>query len=279
MLNFFRFLQKHNYIFVFIILEALALWLIISTNDYQRAVSGSVITSIEGRVFNFSSGISNFFKLKSDNHSLQVENAYLRSKLKESYRDDSQTELPADSLMFNDENNFQMFTYIPAQVINNSVNKRNNHIIINKGKHDGVEINMGVVSPTSVVGVVTGVTEHFATVLPVLHSRSKISAKLKNDYEYGIISWNGLDYKKGEMTGVPLHAKINIGDTIVTSGHTQRYPLNIPIGIITDFSHNNGNGFYNIDVSFIEDYRKLNLVYVVENFYKNEIDSLLNINE
>ncbi|MDR2083375.1 MAG: rod shape-determining protein MreC [Bacteroidales bacterium] len=280
MLNFFRFLLKHNFIFVFIILEVIALWLVLSTNDYQRAVSGSFVTSIEGKVFDISSNITDFFKLKSTNKTLQEENAYLRSLLPESFRDDLRIELPADSSIFTPHSNYQQYKYIPAKVINNSVNKRNNHILINKGKVDGIEVNMGVISPISVVGVVVNVSEHYAAIMPVLHSRSKISAKLNNDDEFGIISWNSNNYRIGEMSGIPLHARINIGDTIVTSGRTQRYPYNIPIGIISNYSYNNGNGFYNIEVSFIEDYRKLNLVYVIDNLFKQETDSLLiNLNE
>jgi len=273
MLNFFRFFLRHNFIFAFIILEGVALWLAISSNNHQRAVSGVFVTNIEGKVFDISYRITSFFSLSGVNKNLQNENARLRGMLAESFRDDEQTEIPADTSTL-EHGNFRMYQYIPARVINNSVNKKNNHVVINKGRRDGIELNMGVISPNSVIGVVVDVTNHYSAIMPILHFRSKTSAKLMSHDEYGVISWNGNDYRKGEMSGIPLHAKINIGDTVVTSGRTQRYPANIPIGIITNFSDISGSGFYNIEISFIENYRNINLVYAVNNLFKQETDSL-----
>ena len=66
---------------------------------------------------------------------------------------------------------------IPAQVISNSVRQRDNLITINVGSDDGVEPEMGVISGTGVVGIISKVTPHYALVLSVLNSRSSISWK------------------------------------------------------------------------------------------------------
>ncbi|MDD4142517.1 MAG: rod shape-determining protein MreC [Bacteroidales bacterium] len=262
MLSFFRFLLKHNFIIIFLLLEAISIWLVLSSNDYQRFVSGKTVSSIEGGLYKFTSNITGFFKLRSANDMLMEENAMLRDELNASLRDD------CDSIPVH------VYRHIPANIIYNTVNKRNNYMIIDKGTDDGILEEMGVISSTSIVGVVVNAGEKYSSVLPVLHQRTKISVKLKNENEYGVVKWEGYDYRKGVIEEIPVHSKIKLNDTIVTSGRSQRYPEGIPVGVISDFSVKEGTGFYSIEITFIEDYRKVNKVYAVENMYKTELDSL-----
>ena len=52
-------------------------------------------------------------------------------------------------------------------MINNSTNKRNNFITLNKGKVNGVKKGMGVVSNNGVIGVVHSVSENYSLVLSI----------------------------------------------------------------------------------------------------------------
>jgi rod shape-determining protein MreC len=47
---------------------------------------------------------------------------------------------------------------------------------------------------------------------------------------YGIVSWEGDNYDELSMDYVPATIEIQEGDLIVTSGYSNIYPPNIPIG-------------------------------------------------
>lgn len=295
MLNLFRFLIKYLSVIVFLLLETLSILLIINTDNYNSFKIGTSVSEISGSFFKMKNDVRNYFNLSSINKQLMEDNAQLQSKL--SYYnslandiDTLSTFIISDTLKFvnakeydsltlsvnyNPADTIQIYKYYPATVVQNTVNKRNNYIIIDKGSEDGIAENMCVVSSTGVVGVILETSKNFASVLPMLHSRTKISAKLKNDNEFGIIEWNGLNPKFGNMREIPYHANINIGDTVVTSGRSNIYPINIPIGTISDYSVSDGDGFYLINIEFFEDYRRLNNVYVIKNNYSTQIDSLV----
>ncbi|MGI6717910.1 MAG: rod shape-determining protein MreC [Bacteroidales bacterium] len=293
MLNLFRFLIKYLSVIVFLCLETLSVLLIINTDNYNSFKIGSSVSNISGSFFKKKNNIKNYFNLSSINKQLMEENALLLSKLStysalDQKKDTLNTFIISDTLKFvniseidNLNVNFvandtlHIYQYYPATVVQNTVNKRNNYIIIDKGSEDEIKENMCVISSVGVVGVVLETSKNFASVLPMLHSRTKISAKLKNDNEFGIVEWNGLNPKYGNMREIPYHVNISIGDTIVTSGRSNIYPINIPIGTISDYSLSDGDGFYNINIEFFEDYRRLNNVYVIKNNYSTQIDSLV----
>lgn len=293
MLNLFRFLIKYLSVIVFLCLETLSVLLIINTDNYNSFKIGSSVSNISGSFFKKKNNIKNYFNLSSINKQLMEENALLLSKLStysalDQKKDTLNTFIISDTLKFvniseidNLNVNFvandtlHIYQYYPATVVQNTVNKRNNYIIIDKGSEDEIKENMCVISSVGVVGVVLETSKNFASVLPMLHSRTKISAKLKNDNEFGIVEWNGLNPKYGNMREIPYHVNISIGDTIVTSGRSNIYPINIPIGTISDYSLSDGDGFYNINIEFFEDYRRLNNVYVITNNYSTQIDSLV----
>ena len=71
------------------------------------------------------------------------------------------------------------FNYIPAKIINKSVFKRNNFLTINKGSKDGINVGMGVVTDKGVIGVIYSVSENYALILSLLHSKSAVGIFLK----------------------------------------------------------------------------------------------------
>lgn len=57
-----------------------------------------------------------------------------------------------------------------ADVVNNSVTYLSNYITVNKGRKDGVEPDMGVVSERGVVGIVSTVSRPFFRCNPSVES-------------------------------------------------------------------------------------------------------------
>jgi len=265
----FAFLWRHYFFFLFLILEFISFLFIINHSYYQRATIISSANGITGYVYNTTSSITSYFGLKKANNELAEENARLRSL-------ESVVLLAADTLQHfrEDSTHKQLYRYINAKVISNSISKRNNYLLLNKGLSQGVGNDMAVITPKGVVGIVKNVSLNFSSVLSVLHKQTRISAKIKKNNQLGTLIWQGTNYRVGTVKDIPTHIQLNIGDTITTSGFSYIFPEEIPIGSINEYYIREGDNFYTIKLDFFVDYNNLSNVMVVDNLMKKEQDSL-----
>jgi rod shape-determining protein MreC len=158
----------------------------------------------------------------------------------------------------------ESFKLIPAQIINNSINQRNNHFTIDKGTGDGIREGMGVISPQGIVGIIDHVGKQYATAISILHSAARISAAIQRNGYFGSLVWKEMDPAHMILEAVPRQADILVGDTIVTSGFSFIYPKGIFIGTVERYWVEGGSNYYTIEVRLHEDIARMNHVYVIE---------------
>ena len=164
---------------------------------------------------------------------------------------------------------------IPARIIDNSVRKRDNMLVINVGSKDGVTPEMGVVSGTGIVGIVSAVTPHHALVMSILNSNSSISCRLRGTEYFGYLKWKGGKPLRAYMADVPRHAHIKKGDIVETSGFSNVFPAGIFLGKVAEIK-NSGDGLaYELEILLSTDLANLRHVAVINNHIKAELDSLL----
>ncbi len=264
-----QFLIKHYNFFLFVILEFFAFFLIIKSNYYQQSVFINSSNSFSGGIYKTKSNITDYFSLKITNKILAEENALLRNSMQNAY-------LKTNNKIFvvNDTMYQQQYEYVEAAVISNSFNRINNYLTLNKGYNQGLRKEMGVITSQGVVGIIKDVSANFSTVTSVLHSKSKISAKIKKNNYIGTVVWEGGDYRMATLKDIPTHVKISSGDTIVTSGYSLIFPGDIMIGTIYLYDINKGNDFYDIKIRLTTDFNKVSYVYVVKSLMKDELEAL-----
>ncbi len=250
-----------NYAFLlFLLLEVISLVFVFNYNKYQKVQYLNSSNRITASVYNSFSSVIQYFGLAKVNRVLAEENAKLKSNLQTI----SPEGITTDST----------YRYISARIINNTVNKTQNYITINKGRKNGVQPDMGIISPEGIVGVITSVSESYAFGFSVLNSRWGLSAKLKKNGFYGPIEWNGDDYQFVNLIEIPFHVEMAVGDTIVTSGHSAIFPEGIMVGTIESFSQPEGESFYSINVKLATDFKSIHFVEVIDNLNKGEIKEL-----
>jgi rod shape-determining protein MreC len=267
--NLIRFLQKYYYVFLFLILEGIAIYFISCNSYYQGSAITNLANNVAGYTFDQCNKISHYFSLASVNEELVKENARLREQIESSYVKYT------DRVMIKDDTIYkQQFAFMEAKVISKSINKRNNYFMLNKGRSSGIDKDMSVIAQNGIVGIVTQVTDNFSLVMTVLHQDSKIAVKNKRTQASGTLVWEGGSYEKGEIIDIPSSMPLKVGDTIITSGFSRNFPEGIIVGYIEKFSKDQGSGFYNVDIKYSTDYNKLGFVYVVKNFFKIEQEQL-----
>ena len=229
MVNLLRFFLRYYLLFLFVALQGFCFFLIYSKNKYNQATYINVANGVSGRFYSTVSGVSEYLHLRGVNDSLALENAHLRAQLLDS-RFDNKT----DSLFVRDSATrfVQVYSYIPARVIRNSVNQATNIIYLEKGKLQGINKQMGVIAPNGIVGQVINVTDNYAAVMSVLSKDFKVSAKFKKNEFFGNLHWDGINSTSATLEEIPKHVPAKVGDTIVTSGFSQLFPRNVMIGVV-----------------------------------------------
>ena len=267
-----RYLYRHHVVILFIVLEVTAFIFVFSRNNFQRSAFLNSANYVSGNIYARYSSVVNYFRLSSVNRSLAEENARLRQALYVTTGDS----VPARALI-RDSLLTSQYRFIPARVINNSVNRQNNYLTLNKGSKHGVRPDMGVITADGVVGVVLNVSDSYSTVISLLNQRWNVPARLKRNNYFGPMSWEGKDYRYGLLNDIPFHVELTQGDTVVTSGFSTIFPEGLMLGVIDTFNKEGGNNFYYIRVGLSVDFKALTYVEIIENKNRREIEALENL--
>jgi len=256
--------------------------MIVTYNNFQRASFLDSSNFFSGSILDWFSSYTQYLNLKSVNLKLAEENALLRTALQDRLiKTNYGNSLTKDSLYLSSINTDSLkranYFFSTARIVNNSVNQQHNFITINKGWFNGVKRDMGVIANGNVVGLVINVSDHYSTVISLLNSRWKLSAKIKSNNYFGSLSWNGKDYRKVSLNEIPYHVPVQNGDTVVTTGYSASFPEGLVIGTISDYSIGSGSNFYKIEVTLAADFKNLVMVGLVENKHRNEINQLESI--
>lgn len=267
MRNLLVFITKYNAFFLFIIFFALSIALIVQNNTFQRASILNSSNLIIGQSYERVNSLQEYLRLAQINDSLAIENARLRGQLKTAFYFDS-----IDQKTTADTNRFQQYSYIVAQVVNNSIHQTNNTITINRGSRHGITPEMGVISTSGIVGIVTNVSAHYATIRSILHQDTKISARILENQAFGSLVWGqeGIDPQVAVLKDIPNHVEVKKGYHITTSGYSSMFPANIPVGRVLNTRQRSGEISADIKVRLSTDFSRLSYVYVINNVLARE---------
>ncbi len=268
MRNLLNLIYRYHFSLLFLLLETVAVSMGVRYNLYQKAKFVGFTENIAAFFNESVSSFTDYFHLVETNRRLSLENTMLRNQLQRVYR--------SDELFFFSEHDTihrQKYFFTSARVISNTVTRMHNYLTLDKGRDQGIEPDMGVICPEGIVGVTTGVTGNFTSVLSVLNLNFHVSAKLKKNDYFGTISWDGQDYRTVILSEIPYHVDVSPGDTVVTSGYSSLFPEGIPIGTVIEAHVENGN-FYHIRVRLFTDFRHLTYVDVIRNLQKEEQQKL-----
>lgn len=255
MLEFFRLIIKNITFLVFIILEIISVFLIIQFSAPQKRLFVTSASSAIGKLVKEYQGAISFFRLKKENDLLMEENASIRAQL---ISLSNRLEEENASNFFSTQKN----EMIPCKVLSNSIALPDNYLLLNKGEKDGIKLQMGVFSSVGVVGIIIETGDHYATAMSLLHRQARISAGIGRTGFFGNMVRKEVDPFHMIIEDIPAHATVAIGDTIVTSGYSNIFPPDIPIGVVSQINEPmEGDYFKTLEVDLMNDLSKLTYVY------------------
>ncbi len=262
--NLLEFLQKHNHWFVFVILEVVSMVLLFQYNSYQGSAWFSTANAITGKLYEWNASVETFFSLTKVNQELTQRNVYLEHQVQQ--LSDSLVRVSKDSTVIRRDQiaMLQSYKLIPAKVVDNSIDRPDNLITIDKGAADGIRKDMGVVSGTGVVGIVYLVAEHYSIVIPVLNTKSNISCTIQHRGYFGYLRWKGGASELAYVEEVPRHAHFKLGDYMVTSGYSAVFPPGLRVGKILHVFNSADGLSYRVQVRLSTDFARLRDVCVID---------------
>lgn len=155
--------------------------------------------------------------------------------------------------------------FIAADVISNAdANAPLQTISINKGTRDGIAVGMPVVSQLGLVGRISDVTANASRVLLITDVSSAISGRLQTTRDEGSIVGQASNDLRMEF--IPLNAKVQEGDIVITSGLGGNLPAGIVIGQVTSVQQREFELFQNAVVRSLNNFATLETVLVITNF-------------
>jgi len=266
-----NFILRNRNAFLYGFLALIALVMTIRSHNYHQSKFFNSSKWLTGNVYGTGADISSYFGLREENQRLVEENEQLRRILFNSQEDSIQ---PLDSSLIT-------YQVTNAKLVKNSFSSPRNYLTINKGKKQGIQQDMGVITTKGILGIVENVSNNFATVQSVLNTKSNINAKIKNTNYFGSLIWDTKDYTIAQLVDIPRLVPLVVGDTIVTGGMSSIFPENIPIGTIKKYDLDASQSFYNIDVELFNDMANIKNVYLIKNKNKEEIEELeeITVNE
>ena len=276
-----EFLQKYRHWFVFLILETIALVTYLSGSLYSRSLGWYATSAVFGRVNELMTEGWSYVDLRPRNEELLRENARLRTAytLLARQMQDAEAHGLLPRLHATDSLPIDPSAVIIARVVNRVTHTGEVYYTINKGRRDGIETDMGVMSASGVVGAVMAVSDHYALVIPVLNPKIRLACTLLGQEVSGTLTASSSpNANEAILSNVPPHAHPQIGDTITTSGYSYLFPEGMMVGTIADSVPARVKGsagtFANYPVHLSTDFQGLRYVYVIREKPTHEVRAL-----
>ena len=115
-------------------------------------------------------------------------------------------------------------------------------VLIDRGRRQGIEKDMPLVTAQGLVGTVTQVYDNSAQVQLLLHPRSAVGGVVQRaaSRAIGVVGGNTGDPFSPQLQNLSRDADVIEGDVIVTSGFGGLYPKGIVIGVVREVRNAEG---------------------------------------
>ena len=251
--------------------------MVFNYNRFHNAVFMDIANEVTGKIYKQYNSVEYYFQLKRTNDSLVKANERLYNKLKQDFEmPDTINKIAIDTIRIDSTEKYRKYQYMEAKVIGNSVSLPNNYIQLNRGALQGLQKDLGVIDVNNaVVGTVIDISNNYAVVMSLLHRQSNISAKLKKTGEVGNIVWDGKKPNIVLLKEIGKNAKVNKGDSVITSGFSEKFPYGLLIGTIDEIVEDKSTNVYTLKVKTAANFYNVEFVYIINNLQKEEPGELL----
>ena len=214
-------------------------------------------SGLKKQITSVRTGLKSLEQLERENGALQVENRALRAT-NESLRDaEQEVNRLRHALNYRERSVFKL---IAAEVVTRDSSTWWRTVTINRGKSDGIETDMPVVTDVGLVGKTTTVSDSISVVLLVSDENCKVAASVEGSREQGIVSGERVTTGLNPFLNLNFLSKqadLKAGQKVYTSGMGGVFPSGLLVGVVKNFRVRELDGQAqltpSVDLSHLED--------------------------
>jgi rod shape-determining protein MreC len=202
-------------------------------------------------------GLKSLDQLEHENAGLQVENRELRAT-NQSLRDvEHEVNRLRHALNYRERSVFKL---IAAEIVARDSSTWWRTVTINRGRRDGIETDMPVVTDEGLIGKTTSVSDVISVVLLVSDENCRVATSVEGSREQGIVSGErvttGLTPRL-DLNFLSKQADLKPGQKVYTSGVGGVFPSGLLIGVVKSYRVRELDGQAQltpaVDLSHLED--------------------------
>lgn len=212
-------------------------------------------------------------ELAKENKILKLENDKLKTINNKLLK--NQAELSTLKKLYELDKSYDEYEKVGANVITKDITNWNKIVIIDKGRKDGIKINMNVIANNGLLGIVEEVGENYSKVRTLIDDKSYVAAVSRNSKDTLIVKGSLKDIDNGyiKLMNISKNSKLEEGDEIITSSSSSRYLPGITIGYVKKIINNKNDLTKTGNLSLAVDFSKLDMVLVIKEI-KNDVSEL-----
>ena len=192
-------------------------------------------SGLEKQITSVRTGLKTLEELERDNANLRVENRALNATnqaLRDVEREVNRLRL---ALAYRERSVFKL---VPAEVVTRDASTWWRTITINRGKRDGIEGDMPVVTDVGLVGKTTTVSDSISIVLLISDENCRVSVNVEGTREQGIVSGErvvGALTPFLDLNFLSKQANLQPGQKVYTSGVGGVFPSGLQVGAVKEY--------------------------------------------
>ena len=213
--------------------------------------------------------LRNMNNLHAENIRLQFENDRIQIELDRMLHLDEENRMLAE--MMHLYRHYADYATIGANIIARDTTNWHDTFTIDRGRNDGIAINMAVLAPGGLAGRISAVGFNYAVVTPLLEDTSAVASQSLRTGGWGVVQGdiNLSSHGLLRMNYIDMDADLAIGDEIITSNTSAIFPPGIRIGEITELGQTAGGMRYAV-VSPSVDFSRLSAVLIITDEFEFE---------
>ena len=142
------------------------------------------------------------------------------------------------------DQSYSEYEKVAAQVISKDPGNWYDTFMINRGSADGIRVDNNVLADKGLVGIVTEVGTHWATVRSIIDDSSNVSAMTVSTQDNCVVEGDLELIDEGKLSFSQLYDqnnKVTVGERIVTSNISEKYVEGLFIGYVSEVEQNSNN--------------------------------------
>ena len=244
-----------------------------------KTLAGDMISPMQKGINTVGRSISDKLELLSSKEELQAKNKELQEKLDTlSYANKILTSENAelDNLqeLYKLDKKYPDYPKVAATIISRDGNNWFNVFYIDKGKEDGVDVDMNVIAGNGLVGIVTEVGDNYSKIRSIIDDTSYVSGMFLKTNDTCTVHGDIELMDKGmiRIEDISIHAQIAENYELVTSYISDKYLPGILIGFVQNIRTDASNMTKEANLLPVVDFEHIENVLIITQL-KERIES------